>query len=74
MENRASVSNIDNETLLKEYLSGKSLTKISNKFHCNRSKISNRLKSLGISVINKQNQTLFNENVFDVIDTEEKAY
>ena len=74
VENRASVSNIDNETLLKEYLSGKSLTKISNKFHCNRSKISNRLKSLGISVINKQNQTLFNENVFDVIDTEEKAY
>lgn len=32
------------------------------------------LKKNGIVVPNKQNETKFNEHVFDVIDTEEKAY
>ena len=32
------------------------------------------LQENGIEVINYQNLTKFNENVFDSIDTEEKAY
>lgn len=51
-----------------------SLTKISERFGIKRSTLSNRLKELGIEVINYQNIAKFNENIFDVIDTEEKAY
>ena len=32
------------------------------------------LKQLGIPAVNHQNETKFNENIFDNIDTEEKAY
>ena len=32
------------------------------------------LKQLGIQAVNHQNVTKFNENIFDIIDTEEKAY
>lgn len=51
-----------------------SLTKICAKFHMNRKTLSDRLKELGYEVINHQNKLKFNENVFDSIDTEEKAY
>ena len=51
-----------------------SLTKICAKYHMNRKTLSDRLKELGYEVINHQNKLKFNENIFDSIDTEEKAY
>ena len=51
-----------------------SLTKIGEKYGIERHSFSRRLKELGITVINHQNKTKFNEHIFDVIDTEEKAY
>lgn len=51
-----------------------SLTKIGKKYGIERHSFSRRLKELGYEVINHQNKTKFNEYVFDVIDTEEKAY
>lgn len=59
------IDNLDNKP---------SLTKLAFKYKVNRKLISDRLKELGYKVINYQNVTKFNENIFDVIDTEEKAY
>lgn len=51
-----------------------SLTKIGEKYGIERHSFSRRLKELGYEVINHQNKVKFNEHIFDVIDTEEKAY
>jgi hypothetical protein len=51
-----------------------SITKLAKKYNLAGSTISNALKSLGIDVVNEQNVLKFNENVFNNIDTEEKAY
>ena len=59
------IQNIDNNP---------SLTKICAKYGMNRKTLSDRLRDLGYEVINHQNKSKFNENVFDSIDTEEKAY
>ena len=56
------------------YSSGISLTKIAKQFNIDRHILSKKLKELGIEIINKQNETKFDETVFDNIDTEEKAY
>ena len=74
VENRQNKINIDLETLIKEYESGKSLTQIGKECGNTRNVLSKMLKSAGIDVVNKQNTCRFNENVFDCIDTEEKAY
>lgn len=51
-----------------------SLTKVCQKYGLERHSLSRRLKELGYEVVNYQNKLKFNENVFDSIDTEEKAY
>lgn len=51
-----------------------SLTKIGEKYGIERHSFSRRLKELGYEVINHQNKVKFNEHIFDIIDTEEKAY
>lgn len=57
------------------YLQGKlSITQICEQFHMDRGRFSKNLKADGIEVINKQNITKFNENYFDQIDSERKAY
>ena len=53
---------------------GYSLTEISKKVNNTRNAISRYLKKAGYQVINRQNETKFNETIFDIIDTEEKAY
>ena len=55
----------------KEYLT---LGYLSKKYHMKRDTISKYIKEAGGVVINKTNWVAFDENVFDVIDTEEKAY
>lgn len=58
-----------------EYLStSNSLTEICKKYHIDRGTFSKNLKKDGVEIINRQNMTKFNENVFDIIDTREKAY
>ena len=51
-----------------------SLTKLADKYEVKRQSISSRLKAMGIEVVNNQNKVKFNENIFDSVDTEEKAY
>lgn len=51
-----------------------SVTELSNRFKIDRHALSRRIKAIGLDVINKQNLIRFNENIFDKIDTEEKAY
>jgi hypothetical protein len=36
--------------------------------------LSRKVKALGGNVVHPKNKLLFNENIFDSIDTEEKAY
>lgn len=51
-----------------------SLTKTAKYYNCSRTKITNILHKNNIITENRQNITKFNEHVFDIIDTEEKAY
>ena len=74
VENRQNKINIDLETLIKEYNSGRSLESISKEYHNTYPVLSKMLKEAGIQVINRQNEIRFNEHVFDIIDTKEKAY
>lgn len=50
------------------------LTKMSKREGVDRRTLSKHFKELGVIIINKQNDPKFDEHVFDVIDTEEKAY
>ena len=60
----------------KEYFikTGESLTKVSKKFNIHRGNFSKKLKEEGFNIENKQNKIKFNNTVFNMIDTEEKAY
>lgn len=51
-----------------------SLTKLAKKYNLARCTISSALKLLGIEVINEQNTLRFDENIFNNINNEEKAY
>lgn len=60
---------------LKLYLQGDlSLTQISKKLQCSRGHLGEYIKSQGYIVINRQNDNGTNDNIFSLIDTEEKAY
>lgn len=50
------------------------LTQMAKREQIDRRTLSSHFKKLGIEVINKQNRTKFDNHIFDVIDTEEKAY
>lgn len=56
------------------YIESKSIQKTARKFKIRNNYLSMYLKSIGIEVINHQNITNLDETVFDVIDSEEKAY
>lgn len=72
--NRQNLVNYNLKDIIPLYENGMSLTQISKKFHTDRHRISKLLLDAGYEIVNKQNETKFNENVFDIIDTEEKAY
>lgn len=71
---RESLMNI----IIDEYLNTpeleRSLTKLQRKYGIRRQTIAEELRKRGHEVINYQNRLRLNENVFDVINTEEKAY
>lgn len=64
--------------IINEYLNTpeleRSLTKLGKKWGVKRQTISKWLYDAGIEVINYQNRSRIDESVFDIIDTEEKAY
>lgn len=64
------------EEAIKEYINtpdcDKSIAKISNKFGINKKTLSKYLKEKGIEI--KRHLCKFNNTIFDIIDTEEKAY
>ena len=64
----------DLDEAIKLYKAGNSLSKIGKILGHSKDIISKYLKNSGVEIINKQNTSRFNEYVFDVIDTEEKAY
>ena len=64
--------------IIKEYFATpeteRSLTQLHKKYGVKRQTIAKYLKQDGFEVVNRQNRLRCNEHVFDVIDTEEKAY
>ena len=52
----------------------RSLTKLGEKYGIKRQTLSKYIKERGCEIVNYQNRWRINSNVFDVIDTEEKAY
>lgn len=69
------MKNLDFEKLAFEFQTTDiSLTKIAKREGTTRQTLAKYFKKMGIEVINKQNRTKFDANVFDKIDSEEKAY
>lgn len=62
------------DTAIKLLDEGKNLHQISEILNCSRNTLSKRVRERGYIIVNHQNEAKFNENVFDTIDTEEKAY
>lgn len=63
------------EELANRYLiENLSLTELSKLSGIDRRTLSVNFKNMGIEIVNRQNITKFNETIFDIIDTEEKAY
>ena len=64
--------------IIKEYLNTpeeeRSLTQLGHKYGIKRQTIAKYLRSYGHEVTNYRNKPRINEHIFDVIDTEEKAY
>ena len=51
-----------------------SLTQLGKEYNIDRRTLSSNLKKRGIDIINKQNILKFDETIFDILDSEEKAY
>ena len=60
--------------IIQDYRDGKSLTQIAKEENLSRRKITKIIKDFGEPIVNRHNLLKFNENFFDSIDTEEKAY
>jgi hypothetical protein len=59
---------------LEEYLENKSIASIVKKYNISQNTFTTFLKMNGIEIINYQNLSNVDENVFEKVDTEEKAY
>lgn len=62
------------QDLKKDYISGLSIAKLAKNYKTTYRTIKKYFDKENIKIINTQNRLRFNENIFDVIDTEEKAY
>ena len=51
-----------------------SLTEMGKREKVDRRTLAKHFRELGIEIVNKQNCSKFNEHIFDIIDSEEKAY
>lgn len=77
MKNKRESDKLKN-IIINEYLNTpekqRSLTQLQRKYGVRRQTIAEWLKDRGYVVVNQQNRLRVDEHVFDVIDTEEKAY
>ena len=73
-ENYTKLMNIIIEEYLNTPETQRSLTQLQRKYGIRRQTIAEHLRKRGIEIINQQNRCRVDENVFDAIDTEEKAY
>ncbi len=53
---------------------GKSISKLAEEYGYSRGSITTIIKNAGVEIVNNQNIARMNENIFEEIDTEEKAY
>ena len=75
VENKQNKLNFDLEQdIIPKYNQGVSLSCLAKQYQTSIPTLSKKLKERGIQIINRQNLVKFNENVFNSIDTEEKAY
>lgn len=65
---------INVKSLIVDYNNNVSLTEMEKKYKIRRQDIAMALMYEGYDIINKWNKVKFDEHIFDVIDTEEKAY
>lgn len=65
---------MNEKAIIETYKENKSLTKTAKIFNTNRAVITKIIKNNGIEIINYQNMKKVNENYFDNIDCENKAY
>ena len=59
---------------LEMYKNGVSLSQIGKELGINRKRLSKDFKKLGIEIVQNGQKYLYNQNIFEIIDTEEKAY
>ena len=65
------------EKIINDYINGKSLRQIAKEYHVNRNRISKLLKEKNVKIRTQKETSrkyTFNENYFESIDTEDKAY
>lgn len=73
--NRQNLVSYTDEEIINDYCNlGLNLSQIAKNRNTTIPLLSKKLRAHGIDIINYQNETKFNENIFDIIDTEEKAY
>lgn len=65
---------MDENKIIETYKSNKSLTKTADILGIGRHKVTNIIKKHGIEIVNYQNLPRVNEDYFENIDTEQKAY
>ena len=69
------MKNLDWEKLAFEFQTTSiSLTEMGKREKVDRRTLAKHFRELGIEIVNKQNCSKFNEHIFDIIDSEEKAY
>ena len=74
IENKQNQLKFNLQDLKKDYMSGLSIAKLAKNYKTTYRTIKKYFDKENIKIINTQNRLRFNENIFDVIDTEEKAY
>lgn len=62
------------EEILNKWKQGISICKLAEEYHLSKTIIANRLRQSGYDVENEHIKVKFNEHIFDIIDSEEKAY
>lgn len=72
--NKQNIIKVSDYFAIKDYKNGMSLTQISKKYGIGRRNLSKRLQERGIEIVNRQNERGTNHNIFEIIDSEEKAY
>lgn len=72
--NKQNLLTFNERDIVEDYKAGLSVAQMVKKYNSSHSVLRKILNEWGIEVINQQNRLRFNANIFDNIDTEEKAY